>query len=84
LNCTTTDLVKEQHEVDAESDGQSNELHGEEVSCQEADNSLGVSAEVDGRERGGLGLCCLGLGQLLCRGHGGKLSGPKVFRRCST
>jgi len=51
LNCTTTDLVKEQHEVDAESDGQSNELHGEEVSCQEADNSLGVSAEVDGREK---------------------------------
>ena len=72
-------LVEEQHEVDAEGDGQSDELHGEEVPSEEADNSFGVGAEVDGGERGWLHLGGLGLGQLLHGCHGGQLTSAQVL-----
>ena len=68
-------LVEEQHKVDAESNCQSNELHGEEISRQKADNPLGISSKVDGGKWRGLCLGCLGLGQFLYGSHGSKLPG---------
>ena len=72
-------LVEEQHKVNAESNGQSNELHGEEISRQKADNPLGISSKVDGGKWRGLCLGCLGLGQFLYGSHGSKLSCSQIL-----
>jgi hypothetical protein len=79
-----TDLVEEQHKVDAESDGQRDELHSEKVSRQKADNSLRVSSKVDGSEGRRLGLCGLRLSKFFRGGHGGQLTSTEIFLRSST